>query len=494
MAAPITVWQDDPGEPGKAGRTMEVGRPGSLRTGALPLAFVQDVPKPDASPGSEGMRWWTAAATLHRARAVWLEAVNGTPRWQATKILQVDLEAGSEVNAYYDRGQLSFHVATVMDRDARTRHRIATGESPDIVAHELGHGVLDAVRPELWDANYAEVAAFHESFGDISSILTALAVPEIAKEFAALPGSTVFQSSRVSRLGEQMGWALRQQRPDLPDPNCLRDAVNTFFYVAPETLPTTAPSATLSSEPHNFSRVFTAAFMRVLDEMLKANTGKRTAASVRKVATLAASMLIAAIEDAPVTDGYYRAVAIEMIDEAGRRLRGRYRKAVSTAFVRTGIVTVAEATEAGRAAPPPRGSRRRGAAGDVAVAAVAPAMGAAAGATPLAAAPTRMDLGAFGVDAELELELGEAPLAQPSRRRGAVGGTGDDAGAQVTHTSSAHFFVEDLFRRNRLDLGSDERAAGSPLQHPRTVTHRFERTDGALRIRRLRVDCGFDVS
>ena len=117
----------------------------------------------------------------------------------------------------------------------------------------------------------------------------------------------------------------------------------------------------------------------------------------------------------------------------------------------------------------------------------------AAGATALASAPGRMDLAAFGVDAELELDLGEAALAQPSRRRGAVGGTGDDTGAQVTATGSAHFFVEDLFRRNRLDLASDARAAGAPLQFPRTVTHRFERTDGSLRIRRLRVDCGFDV-
>ncbi len=489
MAASITVWQEDPGEPGKPGRTMDVPRPTSLRSGIWPLAFAQDVPKPDATPGSSGMRYWTATDALHRARSLWLEAVTGSPRWQATRQLIVDLEAGHEVNAYYDRGQLSFHLAEVIDRETRKKFRIATGESPDIVSHEFGHAVLDAVRPELWDANYAEVAAFHESFGDISALLSALAVPEIAREFAALPGSTVFQSSRVSRLGEQMGWALRQQRPDLPDPNSLRDAVNTFFYVAPETLPTTAPSTGLSSEPHNFSRVFTAAFLRVIDEMLKTNTGKRTAASVRKVAAFSASLLIAAVQDAPVTDGYYRAVAREMVDEAGRRSKGRYRKAVSTAFVRHGILTVADATDAGRGTPPQRGERRRGAAGDVAA-----GQPTASGASSLTVAAGRMDLAAFGVDAELELDLGEAASAQPSRRRGAVGDTGDDAGEHVTATGSAHFFVEDLFRRNRLDLDSDARAAGAPLQHPRTVTHRFERSDGALRLRRMRVDCGFDVS
>ena len=219
------------------------------------------------------MRYWTAASALLRARTLWLAAITGSPKWQETRKLEVVLQAGSEVNAYYDRGQLSFHVATVTDHDSRAQVRIGTGESPDIVAHELGHAVLDAIRPELWDATFTEVAAFHESFGDISALLCALAVDDIEAEFATLSGSSVFQSSRVSRLGEQMGWALRQQRPDLPDRDCLRDAVNTFFYVSPETLPTTAPSASLSSEPHNFSRVFTAAFMRVLDEMLKAHDG-----------------------------------------------------------------------------------------------------------------------------------------------------------------------------------------------------------------------------
>jgi hypothetical protein len=280
-----------------------------------------------------------------------------------------------------------------------------------------------------------------------------------------------------------MGWALRQQRPDLPDRDCLRDAVNTFFYVSPETLPTTSPSASLSSEPHNFSRVFTAAFMRVLDEMLKAHDGKRTPATVRKVAADSAAMLVAAIQDAPVVDAYYHAVALAMVDQAARRQRGRYRKAITTAFVRTGIITVQEATVVARA-PKPRPARRaRGAA-------PAPA---AAGAPPVGSTTTRMDLAAFGVDAELHLDLGQ-PGAGTLHHRGAVDAPADEAGTTTSAIGSAHFFIEDLFRRNRLDLASDDQAANVPIQRSRSVTHTFHRTDGDLRIRRVRVDCGFDIT
>jgi hypothetical protein len=483
--ATVTVWQDDPGEPRTPGRTMTQPRPTGLGRAPLALSIHGTAPRPDDTPGSEGMRYWSAASTLHRARTFWLSVITETPKWQDARSLEVLLHAGSEVNAYYDRGSLSFHIATVTDHATSDQVRIGTGESPDIVAHEFGHGILDAIRPELWDATFTEVAAFHESFGDISALLCALAVPDIEKEFAALSGSSVFQSSRVSRLGEQMGWALRQQRPDLPDPNCLRDAVNTYFYVRPETLPTTSPSSSLSSEPHNFSRVFTAAFMRVLDEMLKAQEGTRTPTTVRKVAATAAGMLVDAIVAAPVVDTYYHSVGLAMVDEAARKQRGRYRKAIATAFVRTGIITVQEAKSAGgertaRPPKPPAAARRRGAAA------------AAVDAAPSASArSTQMDLTTFGVDSDLHLDLGDAGTAP---HRGAAPVAVDATGAALSAVSAAHFFVEDLFRRNRLDLASDRTAADVPIQQPRSVTHTFHRAEGALRVRRVRVDCGFDVT
>lgn len=479
---PVAVWQDDPGEPGFPGQRSMAERPGDLGDGPLAVALG---PEPSSDEEEirlwEDLRYWTAADALRRSRDVWSEAMEDDVTWQTGAPLAVDLDAGRELNAFYGRdGGLQFHVQDVRDIRTGESVRIATGESPDIVAHEVGHAVLDAVKPELWDVTFAEVAAFHEAFGDISALLTALAVREIEDELVALP-SSVFVSSRVSRIGEEMGWGLRQIRPDLPDPTCLRDSVNSFFYVKPETLPTTSPSSGLSSEPHNFARVFTAAFMRIIDEMLKVEAGvdgTRTRRQVRRVARVAAALLIRAVAEAPIVDAYYNSVALAMVAEARGRWWARYRKAVTTGFIRTGILTVTEGAEIESAAPD---SPARGAAASMRMA-IRPSLD-----------THRMSLAAFGVDRELMLDLGNAaPTAV--RRRGVVAQTADDTGQETTAMSSAQFFVEDLFRRNRLDLDTADDGTEAPIQNPRSVTHRFLTDDDGLRIRRVRVDCGFDVS
>jgi hypothetical protein len=88
-----------------------------------------------------------------------------------------------------------------------------------------------------------EVAAFHESFGDMSALLSALQLPSLREGVLAETGGVLHRASRLSRLAEQLGWAIRQSVPSAVEPDCLRNAVNTFFYRDPDTLPTMAPMA-----------------------------------------------------------------------------------------------------------------------------------------------------------------------------------------------------------------------------------------------------------
>ena len=76
------------------------------------------------------------------------------------------------------------------------------GESPDIVCHEMGHAILDAIKPQLWGAASHEAAAFHESFGDMSAILSALQLQSLRSAILRDTGGHLYQSSRLSRLAE----------------------------------------------------------------------------------------------------------------------------------------------------------------------------------------------------------------------------------------------------------------------------------------------------
>src|SRR4029079_12713083 len=86
-------------------------------------------------------------------------------------------------------------------------------ESPDVPCHELGHGILDAIRPQLWDAMSGEVAAFHESFGDMCAIGGALDQRTSRERAVAEAGDARSRSSRLSRVMEQLWWGQRQRQP-----------------------------------------------------------------------------------------------------------------------------------------------------------------------------------------------------------------------------------------------------------------------------------------
>jgi len=165
-AATVRVWEDDPMSEGAT--PIERPVPKFPKAG-MKLAF--DVPQPAPGlfdPGSPEFRWWTAADALTRAVEFWQPLLPKRQTWQRGPELLIRLDAGDKLNAFYNRETLTFFHATVKGR------AVFTAESPDVVIHECGHAVLDAVRPQLWSAMSHEVAAVHESFGDISALLVGL--------------------------------------------------------------------------------------------------------------------------------------------------------------------------------------------------------------------------------------------------------------------------------------------------------------------------------
>jgi len=173
-------------------------------------------------------------------------------RWARTNSLVVIPRAGSQFNAYYDGSSLRFFYST-----NRNGKMVFTCESSDVVSHELGHAILDIIRPDLWGTQSIEAVAFHESFGDMVSIIAALCHDEVIDYVLLETNNDLRKSNIVSRVAEELGDAIY----GVP---ALRNAVNDFKYVSPEKLPSNAPPDLLAREPHSFSRVFTGAFYDAL--------------------------------------------------------------------------------------------------------------------------------------------------------------------------------------------------------------------------------------
>jgi hypothetical protein len=471
--AQINGWEDDPGESDPPLVPPELRPIPDLTLAPLRLAIPGSAaPPPRAyAPGTAQFRYWSAAEAAARGAAFWRGLLPAGTNWHTGDTLDVLLDEGEDFNAYYDRRALNFFHGTAGGRT------VYSGESPDIVCHEQGHAILDALRPGLFDAGSIEAAAFHEAFGDMSALLAALQLPSMRIAMLAETRGDLSRSSRLSRLAEQLGWAIRQIAPDAVESDCLRNAANSLFYTNPETLPTNAPATSLSSEPHSFSRVFTGAFLEALAGGVRLASPNPGEADVQTVSRDLARLLIAGVIAAPIVPEYMSQVAAAIVAaDAGvdGPARGRYGDVLKSAFVRHGILSIQSA--------------------------VSPAAFRAAGAV----APLRLAGMIAGLANELphiafsaaEYGLGDRPLlvrAPSNPRQFAVSGASFGVGS-VTPSNSEHAaraFLEDLLQRGHIDIGDSGRPE-TRIVHPHAFkTHRLVSSAEGLVLTRILFDCGF---
>lgn len=245
-------------------------------------------------------------------------------KWAATKNLGVNTRAGVDYNAFYDRNGLHFFYAP----NAQKR-MIYTAHSSDIVAHELGHALLDSIRPDFWGTQCVEIWAFHEAFGDINAIASILENPKMVKAILDETNGDLIKSNSVSRLAEELGGAIN---PGRRGPAYLRDASVPFVYVNPMKLPQSAAEDRLSSECHSFSRVFTGVWYDILVEIFKQERKSMgDIEAVQHASRTAFSYLLKAVKMAPATIRFTEAVAKGMLIADG--LKGeKYRSVLNYIF------------------------------------------------------------------------------------------------------------------------------------------------------------------
>ena len=103
------------------------------------------VPPGMYTKGTPQFRYWTAAEALRRGGDFWAPLL-AVKHWEPGAVLSVSLDKGVDLNAYYDRTELAFF------HQKLGNVTYYSGESPDVVCHEMGHACLDAHRPQLFDA------------------------------------------------------------------------------------------------------------------------------------------------------------------------------------------------------------------------------------------------------------------------------------------------------------------------------------------------------
>lgn len=300
-------------------------------------------------PGTPQFQAGQLFVVLQRTYAVWKSLLGQDIRWQAgLPQLPVDPRAGQDLNAYYDRRGLRFFYAPTAANEI-----IYACESSDVVAHECGHAVLDALQPGYWDSLLAETAAFHESFGDITAILTTLEDPRVRQAALAENSGDLGKSNIVSRLAEQLARGMYDAGnfDAVVSRDAMRDAVNDFQYHSAEQLPARAPASAQSSESHNFSRIFTGAFYDVLVgiyEQLRYADSRVTADQALLQARDEAGYLLGqALLAAPRTDAMFKMIASAMFTVDAQSCQGRYFAILRKAFCARGILNEAEADALG---------------------------------------------------------------------------------------------------------------------------------------------------
>ncbi len=297
-------------------------------------------------PGTPEFQAGSLYVALNRVHQMWTEFFGDLLDWHlGVPQLPVNPRAGKSLNAYYDRKGLKFFYGD----DSATGKTIYTCESADISAHECGHAILDARHPDYWDALLAETSAFHEAFGDISALLLALGHPGVRRAIFAETAGDLTKSNVATRLAEQLarGFDAAGQSQSIAAPDALRDFVNPFQYQDPDTLPARAPAAQLSSESHNFARVFTGAFydfLIALYQQIRHDENALEDDALAQARNIAGRILGEGLDLAPKGDAPFKTVAVSMFKSSAMLFGdARYFQPLRAAWVGRGIVSAAEA-------------------------------------------------------------------------------------------------------------------------------------------------------
>jgi hypothetical protein len=457
------------------------------------FSFSNQSPEGVAAPGTPQFLFWQAREAAISAVATW-EACAGVSHkaWQGNrKKLPLLQDEGVDLNAFYDRQSLSFFHETVSNRT------FFSGISTDVVSHETGHALLDSMRPDLFGVNLLEVGAFHEAFGDVIAILTALGDIDIRRKLLAVAPdlrTRNFVESTAEELSMAIGLAIPGHNAAEP-----RHAFNHFKFQIPSTLPSNGGPGALINEVHSFGMIFTGCFWDLIANLFNASAA-RDEAALAAASRLAGKILLEGVKGVVVTPRFIQSIGRAMTLADQNLNGGANREHIADAFMRHDIMLGSNAMMAptmALAGAAPKGATLAAKARDD----LKRRLGSVRGA--------KLSLSAtdfFGVRAVHALQTRSVQLGSVSSKlKGVVamahepvivGSSGNRAAVMGAVPNTAETedevkaFVEALVAHNRIGFGGKAKGAVAKRAFPEHVTHVVKSVGGKKVLERVRFLCG----
>lgn len=140
-------------------------------------------------------------------------------RWKREYVqhLRIHPHALRDANAYYDpdKKALLFGYFAAADQSQGANYPgglVFTCLSPDIVAHEMTHAILDSIHHRYMEDTNPDVAAFHEGFADIVALLQRFTFSELVEHQLYASAGKLDRFTVLGELATQFGEALEGNR------------------------------------------------------------------------------------------------------------------------------------------------------------------------------------------------------------------------------------------------------------------------------------------
>ncbi len=257
--------------------------------------------------------------------------------------IRIDPHAGTSANAFYDEQEqmLGFHSFMFGDEEH------STAQSADIVSHEAAHAILDGIR-DLYNESFGlGTRAFHESFGDITTVLVALHDDSLVRRLLKWTNGNLRMTTFVSEVAERLVQLVQDGDDYLAEHTLyLRNAFNQFKHVEFDELPfSSANPLDLSRQEHSYSRLFSGAFYDVLVGIYESmkDDGLPEYVAIYNARDAVGRLVMTAIESGPVGELTFGDIAKAFLNADDVIFKGKHTTVIKDVFAERGILSSEDA-------------------------------------------------------------------------------------------------------------------------------------------------------